>query len=529
MKKVFDASAFLNRFFFNDIENVITTNSVMDEIKNREQKQQIENLILNRKISIQDPQEKYIKQIKQNCPKGLSKTDIEVIALAKELSLELHTDDFLMRKACKIHKIKVKEVSYKMEEDTLEDIYEKIKPTKEELKAVEKTAKEIIEKLNNSAKKLRIKVSKILLAGSAARGTFLHNKKDLDIFLLFDKKLRLEEIKQNNELILKDAFPKTIFREEYGEHPYLKASLYNQNIDFVPGFFIKNIKEKKSSVDRTPLHLEFLNKNQNKETKKQVILLKQFLKNNLLYGADQKNNGFSGYLTELFILKYKTFESTIKKFSEIENNKYLFINEPKIKKKFEDYFVFLDPTDENRNVASSISRKNWKILSEISKQYSKNKNNDFFFGNIYNKELPKNMICFKIEAKGKTEDSNWGIIKRIAKILANELNSKNYAIKKYAGILKEDIGLIFLTSELKEILRGPLIKDEKNTKAFKKKHKNYYIENNRIYSEIKFTKKEIVLEAKKILKRIANKYKEINYNSLKLTKDEEKRLKKEFL
>ena len=83
---------------------------------------------------------------------------------------------------------------------------------------------------------------------------------------------------------------------------------------------ILKILRKKSSVDRTPLHLEYLNKNQSKE-KKTSYIIKTIFKNNLLYGADQKYNGFSGYLTEVFILKFKTFENCINAFANLENNK----------------------------------------------------------------------------------------------------------------------------------------------------------------------------------------------------------------
>lgn len=535
MKKVFDTSAFLNRFFFNDIENVITTNSVLNEILNREQKLQIENLIQKGKIQIQDPSFETLKMLKQKAPKQLSKTDLEVIALAKDLNVELHTDDFMMRKFAKDMKIKANPIAYSMRdennEDILDGVYNKIKPTKEELTNIKKVAKEVISKLNTTIKKNKFPVKKIIQAGSSARGTFITNKTDIDIFLLFDLKLSVDEIKEINKKICKLTYPKIKFVEEYGEHPYLKANVLEHNIDFVPGFYITNIKNKKSSVDRTPLHLKFLNKHQSEEIKKQVIILKQFLKNNLLYGADQKNNGLAGYLTELFILKFVNFENVLKAISDLDANKYLYINKPKTIKKFDDYLIFVDPTDDNRNVASAVTKKNWLTFSNIAQKYLNAPNKNYFFGDIFSNEIPKNVFVFTIDIKGKTPDSNWGLIKGLAKRLANELTSLHLVVDSYSGLMHKDEGLILLHTEFKDLLNGPPITDTKNSKAFKKKHKNAYEKAGKLYSEYTFTKDQFVKESKKLINKLMPKSspKIIDLNKIELSTEEKKRIKKDFL
>ena len=522
--KVFDTSAFLNRFNFQDFPKIYTTNSVINEILTSENKFIFENLIIQNKIQIQDPKKETILQIKKKSPKSLSKTDIEVLALAFELKAELHTDDFMIRKIARDLKIKIKETLYEIKLN-LDKIYNKIKPSEKELKDIENIKNEIIPKIEAYAKKNNIKLKKVLLAGSSARGTFIHNSKDMDIFLLFDLSLSINEIKTLNEIILNNIFPNLKFIEEYGEHPYLKTTYKNQNIDFVPGFYIKDIKDKKSSVDRTPLHLEFLNKNQNKETKKQVILLKQFLKNNLLYGADQKNNGFSGYLTELFILKFKTFENCLKAFAKLEDNKKLTLTDYP-KKKFDDYLIFIDPTDINRNVASAVSKKNWLILQKISKEYLENKTEKFFFENYYNTKL-SNIIVFEINIIGTTPDTNWGIIKSIATKLKNELNNKNYNIINYSGVIENNKGYVIFQSDLKNTLRGPILNDLKNAKLFKKKHPKAYTKDLRLYCDIKFTKTEIITDIKKMFKKNYPKLK-FKLSNINNIKNEINRVKKDF-
>ena len=125
--KVFDTSAFLNRFNFQDFPKIYTTNSVINEILSSENKHIFENLLNQNKINIQDPKKEAYLLIKKKSPKSLSKTDVEVLALAYELKAELYTDDFMMRKLQNL-KLNIKNVLYDLKLD-LDKIYNKIKPS----------------------------------------------------------------------------------------------------------------------------------------------------------------------------------------------------------------------------------------------------------------------------------------------------------------------------------------------------------------------------------------------------------------
>lgn len=535
-KIVFDSSAFLNRFFFDDIKEVYTTNSVLNEIKNREQKAQVENLIHNRKVKIEEPLLKTTKEIKSKFGKArLSETDFDVIALAKDLDAELHTDDFTMRSVANLLGIKICGVSIEIpQKNFYQNILAKIMPTKEELQEIKKVEAKVIPKITEASKKLKLPLKKVLLAGSSARGTFIRNKKDLDFFLLFDLKLTVDEIKEQNRKILEEAFPKTDFVEEYGEHPYLKTNLFGVNIDFVPGFFITNISQKKSSVDRTPLHLAYLEKHQTKETIKETILLKQFLKNNLLYGADQKNNGLPGYLVELFILKFQTFENVLKVISKFPSiGPITLANESKIKR-FHEPFVFVDPTDPDRNVASAVSKRNWQIFAFLANKFLKSKTEDLFFKNIYANysQIPKKIIVMKLPTqKEKTEDTKWGLAKSLLKHCVNELNNKHFNVKNSSSIVHKDFVYLLFTTEYNVTIFGPPTKDLQNSKAFKLKHKEINEHNGRFYYTKKFTESTFRAQIKKTIRDQNPEIKNIQPEKLdKCYFDEEtnKRIQKDF-
>ena len=224
-------------------------------------------------------------------------------------------------------------------------------------------------------------------------------------------------------------------------------------------------------------------------------------------------------------MKFKTFENCINAFANLENNKKLTLTDYP-KKKFDDYLIFIDPTDINRNVASAVTKKNWLILQHISKKYLENKNESFFFNNFYNSNLD-NIVVFEVTLEKKTPDTNWGIIKSIANKIKNELNNKNYNITNYSGIISENKGYVILQSNLRNTLRGPLLKDTKNAKLFKKKHPKAYEKNSRLYCDIKFTKKEFINDEKKIFKKNYP-YLKIKLSNINNIKTEINKIKKDF-
>ena len=53
--------------------------------------------------------------------------------------------------------------------------------------------------------------------------------------------------------------------------------------------------------------------------KQEVRLLKRFLKSVGIYGAQIAKGGLSGYVTEILILKYGTFVSTLQSIADISS------------------------------------------------------------------------------------------------------------------------------------------------------------------------------------------------------------------
>jgi len=100
----------------------------------------------------------------------------------------------------------------------------------------------------------------------------------------------------------------------------------------------------------------------------EVRILKTFLKSNGIYGAEIAKQGFSGYVSEVLILNFGSFENTIKSISSIKENQII----GKTTKKFGTSIVIIDPIDSNRNLAAAISNENVGKFILVSRGFKEN-------------------------------------------------------------------------------------------------------------------------------------------------------------
>lgn len=202
------------------------------------------------------------------------------------------------------------------------------------------------------------------LAGSYLRNTWLADKKEFDIFLMFSETVPREALERDG-LSAGKAIVKALggdYQIAYAEHPYVKASVGGYTVDFVPCYDIKDPGKIKSAVDRTPHHNIYILRNLTGGLNSQVRLLKQFCKGVGVYGSDLRVEGFSGYLTELLVIKYGSFRNLLSEASSWQAGK-VFIDlaahhgeRPDTKALYPGQpLVVIDPVDRKRNVAAALS------------------------------------------------------------------------------------------------------------------------------------------------------------------------------
>ncbi|MEE8403515.1 MAG: CCA tRNA nucleotidyltransferase, partial [Candidatus Hydrothermarchaeaceae archaeon] len=233
------------------------------------------------------------------------------------------------------------------------------------------------------------------LLGSASRDTWLLDEKDVDIFLMFPleyEKERMAEIVTGIGMkILKNV------TKRYAEHPYVRGTYKDFEIEIVPCYAVDSPQNMKSAVDRTPFHDAFIKKHI-KGKENEVRLLKQFLKGTGCYGAEARVEGFSGYLCEILVIKYGSFEGVLKATGDWQRGHVIWIDDIREVKEFTEPLVFIDPVDKNRNVASALSSTKLSEFIFAAVRYLEEPRDEFFFPR--KREASRAEIIRKFESRG---------------------------------------------------------------------------------------------------------------------------------
>ncbi len=248
------------------------------------------------------------------------------------------------------------------EADRLEaQVSAQIAPTPEMQERVARVRLALVERVRAVAQERASPLVRALVAGSAARGTYLSDRLDVDLFLLFPPDLSRERLREEGLALGNAVLTETETR--YAEHPYLRGRFDGFNVDAVPGFAITDPSQPLSPVDRTPFHQEYLAARETPELVAQVRLAKQFFRALGVYGSESRTEGCSGYLVELMVLRFGSLQGLLRAARSWRIP--VRIEEPARdppRLPAEVALILADPVDSHRNVASALSRRNLALL-----------------------------------------------------------------------------------------------------------------------------------------------------------------------
>ena len=186
-----------------------------------------------------------------------------------------------------------------------------------------------------------------MLVGSAARGTWLAGDHDLDIFLGIPEDADLAEALEVARLVAPE------YEEKYAEHAYVHALVNGFEVDLVPCYLVADASHLLSAVDRTPFHTKYIAARISGR-EDEVLLTKQFMKGIGVYGSELKVGGFSGYLTELLVLRYGSFLEVLQAASGWRPGELIDL-EGHASREHSEPLVVVDPVDPARNVAAALT------------------------------------------------------------------------------------------------------------------------------------------------------------------------------
>lgn len=256
-------------------------------------------------------------------------------------------------------------------------VRERIAPTTEFLERLAQVRGELVRRVEEAARARSSPLVRALVAGSAARGTFLSDRLDVDLFLLFPPDLSRERLREEGLALGRSilAHPET----RYAEHPYLRGEFEGFRVDAVPGFAVTDPSHPLSPVDRTPFHQEYLARRETSELVGQVRLAKQFLRTLGVYGSEAKTEGFSGYLVELLVLEFGSLRGVLRAARSWRLPVRLAERGSEPPRLPEEVALILaDPVDPHRNVASALSRRNLALVVLASAAYLQAPSEEWF-------------------------------------------------------------------------------------------------------------------------------------------------------
>lgn len=391
-------------------------------------------------------------------------------------------------------------------EDLKIAVLREIKPSKSEREKLLIIQEELTAKVKAAAEKVGVPGILVKIVGSAARDTWLSGTHDIDIFISFPEETSRKELETLGMAIAREV-AKTAERAEdrHAEHPYLNIIYKGFDIDLVPCFRVASASQIKSAVDRTPFHNDFV-KIHITEREDEVLLLKQFMRGSGVYGSELKTQGFSGYLTELLIIHYGSFENTVFAACFWKPGEKIDIMQHS-ETEHKDPLVAVDPTDPKRNVAAALSLDKFCIFIDCCKEFIKNPELRFFFpacllplqdreilGRLESRKSAQLAIIFK--TPDVVEDVLYPQLYKMEQAVAALLKEYDFSVLKtgvWSGKRRTVIMLELISGTLPNVKKhiGPPVWVREHAEKFKEKYEGLeevfggYIENGKYVFEIK--------------------------------------------
>jgi len=352
-------------------------------------------------------------------------------------------------------------------EELLEEVLEDITPTSREKERENQIIQEILDQLGG------YDVEPIVV-GSTSKGTDLSGDKDLDIFLQFPAETTRQQLEEEGLSIGKETFHKldVEYEIDYSEHPYTKGVYKGYEVELVPCYSEEGIK---SSVDRTPLHTEYVKEKirENTGLGQEIRLLKKFMKGVNIYGAEEKIRGFSGYLVEILTIHYGGFRKTLKasanwsigevidpesQWDNIHSLKYYFPDAP---------LIVVDPVDKDRNVAAAVSMQKMSEYMVAAREFLEDPDKKYFYPPqkpVRDKqEIKEDMagretryIAFKFTHPKLNENQLYSQLRKTEKSINREFKDKGFRVFK-SSFYSNDEDLSVILFEF-SVYRLPSIK-----------------------------------------------------------------------
>jgi len=362
--------------------------------------------------------------------------------------------------------------------NTIDDITREISvsssPSKLNQKKLEKISREIQDEIMNFKDN---RILEVIVGGSFAKGTWLEN--DIDYFVMIESTVERKEFEEIGKSVGFYALRKYKPYLRYSEHPYVEGIVDGIRINIVPCYKVEKNKWK-SAADRSPFHTIFMQSSLNDYLKGQVRVLKKFLKSIGIYGSQISVSGFSGYVTEVLVLKYGSFRNVLQTFADLKPNYIISLeslNEKAIGK-FDSPIIIIDPIDSNRNLGAAISSECLAKFVLASRLFLNEPSIEFFkrprkYSSKIINSFKSNLLIIEFKIQKRSPDILWGQLKRKLASISKQLENARFKIIKKICFTDEREHAVFIF--IIEFTNLPKLNLNLGPEIFRKNETNSFI------------------------------------------------------
>jgi tRNA nucleotidyltransferase (CCA-adding enzyme) len=350
-------------------------------------------------------------------------------------------------------------------------------PTQSEERRIAEVAKEAKALVDNYVARLDDVVD-VVFGGSFAKGTWLPHHADIDIFVKIMPSVGVEEFEEMGRNIGSEALKNFGPKLRYSDHPYVEVFVNNVRVNVVPCYDVQQGKWQ-SAADRSPFHTHYISSHFDNEKRRQARLLKKFFKSVGIYGAEISTEGFSGYVSEVLVLKYSSFENVLGAAADWQERQIIAVSDydSDFVKASNGPLIIIDPVDRRRNLGTAISPQSVAKFMLAARAFLEKPSLEFFEeGKSHRRGARKlllpNVLVVEFSHEKKSPDIIWGQLKRSINAIAKQLELAHFEVLRSSCVTDErsSAALAFLLESITlpayTKKKGPQIFRRKDTASF---------------------------------------------------------------
>ncbi len=291
-------------------------------------------------------------------------------------------------------------------------------------------------------------VVEVVFGGSYAKGTWLPHHADIDIFVKIKPSVAIEKFEEMGIEIGTKALKKYWPKLRYSDHPYVEVFVKKVRVNVVPCYDVKPGRWQ-SAADRSPFHTQYISSHFDNEKRREARLLKKFFKSVGIYGAEISTEGFSGYVSEVLILKYSSFENVLRSaVNDWEERQIIAVCDfdSDFVKTFNSPLIIIDPVDCRRNLGTAISPESVAKFMLAARAFLEKPSVEFFKGedeknryiaSKHDSLLLPNVLVVEFSHEKKSPDIIWGQLKRTLNAISKQLELAHFEVLRSSCVTDE--------------------------------------------------------------------------------------------